>query len=276
MKSWPRIALAATVAIAVTLGITSASTAATRTAPVSPMVVPATAQDPQLQPETHFVPIAPCRIVDNRVAGGALHNGVTRAFYASGTVGFAPQGGKSGGCGIPAAASAIAASITAITPSGNGYLIGWANGAAQPKASVLDYFPEHGVTAGVTLAIRSGGGQSFNLKNQGPTVNVVVDATGYYIAQIQALIGSGGAILAGTSRIVSTSHPGTGSYYLTLDRPARQCAPVVTTFNLFRYASTGLSSSSTPNTISVYTWVLDATTHKEVASDYDFFISINC
>ena len=48
------------------------------------------------------------------------------------------------------------------------------------------------------------------------------------------------------------------------------------TYNLFRYASVGLSSSTTPNTISVSVWTLDTTTHQEVPSDFPFFLTVTC
>ena len=56
---------------------------------------------PPVHVDSTFVPIAPCRIVDTLLAGGALGNGVTRTFYVGGTTNFTAQGGKPGGCGIP-------------------------------------------------------------------------------------------------------------------------------------------------------------------------------
>ncbi|GGL88103.1 hypothetical protein GCM10011594_04640 [Nakamurella endophytica] len=232
---------------------------------------------PQAAPETVYRPLTPCRIVDTRSGGGALGAGVSRAFRVSGTTGFAPQGGKAGGCGIPSGATAIAATTVVINPAGGGYLKAYPEGAAEPNSSVLNYVKTAGaVSSGMTLSIRPLFEPALRVRNVGPAVNVAIDVQGYYIPQAQGLIGSDGTQLGGTTRIVGTSHPGTGSYYITLDRPARQCSPQVSTYNIYRYASVGLSSSTTPNTISVYLWTLDATTHRESPTDYPFFITVTC
>jgi hypothetical protein len=41
------------------------------------------------------------------LAGGKLTAGHSRAFYVRDTTGFTTQGGTSGGCGVPAAASSV-------------------------------------------------------------------------------------------------------------------------------------------------------------------------
>ena len=69
-----------------------------------------TAPVPTFQPSpagSIFVPITPCRIADTRLGGGIVTGSSTRSFYVAGTVGFAPQGGKSGGCGVPLGATAV-------------------------------------------------------------------------------------------------------------------------------------------------------------------------
>ncbi len=282
MKQILRIGMTAVAVVgALVVGLTaaSASSAPTGTPPAAPAVgrmTPAVASDPQTQPETLFRPVTPCRIVDTRLAHGALASGAVRDFYVGGTFGFAPQGGLAGGCGIPSGAVAVAAVVTAVSPQGPGYLRAWAAGSTEPNASILTYPAHTSAGSGVTLPLRSTGGTGLRLHNFGGPVQVVIDVQGFYLPQIQALIGGSGVIDAGTSRIVSTSHPSTGFYYVTLDRPARQCSPQATTFNLYRYASVGLSSSSTPNTISVFVWQLDPTTHKEVPTDYTFFLTVTC
>src|SRR5436305_7260753 len=60
--------------------------------------VAATAAAPTLgdpQSDLIFVPVAPCRIIDTRLAGGAIGANATRAFLVTGTTGFEAQGGKS-------------------------------------------------------------------------------------------------------------------------------------------------------------------------------------
>lgn len=281
MKALTRLAVTATaVAGALVLGLTLASASPSAPSPAVPAgsgrVLTAAVQLPQSQPETLFRTVAPCRVADTRVIGGALGNGTARSYVVGGTTGFAPQGGTPGGCGIPSGATAVAAVVTAVTSSGGGYFKAWPAGSAPPNSSILNYTGHAATGTGVTLALRSGGGQGVSISNNGGPAHVVIDVQGYYIPQIQALIGGGGVISAGTPRVLSVSHPGTGFYSITLDRPARECSPSAATYNLYRYASVGLSSASTPNVISVSIWNLDPTTHKATQEDYSFFLTVTC
>jgi hypothetical protein len=282
MKSIARAAVTAVaMAGALLIGLNMASASSS---PPPPPAVPAdtgrvltpTAVTPQTNPESLFRTVAPCRVVDTRIKGGALANRAARSFFVGGTYGFAPQGGLTGGCGIPAGATAVAAGVTAVTPAGGGYLKAWPAGSAEPNSSIVNY-PAHVTTgSGVTLALRGGAGQGLSIRSFGGPTQLIVDVQGYYIPQIQALIGSDASVSTGTARIVSTSHSGTGFYYITLDRPARECSPSAATYNLYRYASVGLSSSTTPNTISVSVWSLDPTSHRETPTDYPFFLTVTC
>ncbi|MCW2540743.1 MAG: hypothetical protein JWN95_2468 [Frankiales bacterium] len=295
MKSWSRIAFAAAV-IAATAGVTTASLAATSGGADTPAAYTARpasqplkaptqsgkafqnlAATPQTKPELLYVPVTPCRIVDTRKASGPIAANGLRIVNVSGTIGFAPQGGVAGGCGIPANALSFTGTLGVIAPSGSGGLKSWPNGSPEVNAAAINYFHVAGaVSSGVTLTIRPSAGQNLVLRNLGPAVHIYLDVSGYFVPHIQGLIGADGSISTGTSRIVAGSHPGTGSYYITLDRPARECSPSAATYNLYHYISVGLSSSSTPNVISVYSWVLDPTTHKEVPSDYPFFLQVSC
>jgi len=89
--------------------------------------------------ETKYVPVTPCRAVDTRRAGGPIAAGAARTFNISGTSAFPQQGGPAGGCGVPFAATAVQATFTAITTSGNGYLRAWPVGATEPSTTVLNY-----------------------------------------------------------------------------------------------------------------------------------------
>ena len=50
------------------------------------------------QADLVYTPLTPCRIIDTRVAGGAIAAGATRDFLVTGTS-FASQGGSATGCG---------------------------------------------------------------------------------------------------------------------------------------------------------------------------------
>ncbi|MET3806879.1 hypothetical protein ABIB25_003899 [Nakamurella sp. UYEF19] len=281
MKKWTQIVITATaVTTALVVGLSASSSAGAaspqQAAPTIQSPVQPAAFTPQTNPESLFKPVAPCRIVDTRLAGGSLGNGTTRTYFVGGTTGFAPQGGKSGGCGVPVGATAVAAVITAVTPVHLGYFKAYPAGTTAPNSSVLNYPAGITIGSGVTLPLKAGVGQSLTIYNfNGPT-QMIIDVQGYYIPQVQALVASDGSLLSSTPRVVSVSHPGTGIYYVTLDRPARECSPNVSTFNLYRYASVGLSSSNTPNVITVYVWYLDSTTHLENPTNYDFFLNVTC
>src|SRR6478735_2984629 len=87
--------------------------------------------------------ITPCRIVDTREGTGTGHTPIgnlqTRTYFVGGTFGFAPQGGKPGGCGIPVGATAIATTFIAVNPTNKGGLRAWPNGQPEPTANVLNY-----------------------------------------------------------------------------------------------------------------------------------------
>lgn len=96
-----------------------------------------------------FVPITPCRIIDTRVAGGAIAANTTRNFDVNATSTYAGQGGSASDCnGAGSAGSYAAAAINfiAITPSAAGYMTAFPYNASQPVASTLNY------TAGSVVA----------------------------------------------------------------------------------------------------------------------------
>lgn len=84
----------------------------------------------------HFVPVAPCRIVDTREAGRpagfgapALAGGVERSIAVS---------SASGGCGVPATAKAYSMNVTVVPKRPLGYLTIWPTGRYQPFVSTLN------------------------------------------------------------------------------------------------------------------------------------------
>jgi hypothetical protein len=87
-----------------------------------------------------YTPIAPCRVVDTRLAGGVLAAGSQRSFYVAGTLGFSGQGGNPAGCGVPLGpATAAVINFVAVNPAGAGNLRAWAQGGAVPNASIINY-----------------------------------------------------------------------------------------------------------------------------------------
>ena len=204
-----------------------------------------------------------------------MKNGKVRNFYVAGTAGFTAQGGQSGGCGVPLAATAVSVSFKAVRPTADGYLHVWPDASTEPTATALSWTKGASLGDSSTLPIVAGPGPDISARALKSNTNLTADVTGYYAPQIQALIGGDGTISSGTARVVDVVHSGTGFYYVDLDRPARQCSPSAVTYNLQRYASVGLSSSSTPNRISVSTWTLSSS-GAYVATDYSFFLQVMC
>ncbi|HEX5720829.1 MAG TPA: hypothetical protein VF179_32035 [Thermoanaerobaculia bacterium] len=136
-----------------------------------------------------FVPLAPCRIIDTRVAGGFLQPGVVRDFQVAGIFEFQPQGGTQGGCGIPPGtelpvAPAVVINFISVSPSGPGNLRAWAWGQPVPNASVLNYasVPGLAIANGVVVPI-AGTNQvpaDLHIQADASGTHVVADVTGYF------------------------------------------------------------------------------------------------
>jgi hypothetical protein len=92
-----------------------------------------------------FVPLDPCRIIDTRLSSaGKMQPNVTRDFRVVGTTGFEAQGGKAGGCGVPAGATqplaaAVMLNIVAIEAEGAGNMRAWEFNQPMPNASSINY-----------------------------------------------------------------------------------------------------------------------------------------
>ncbi len=131
-----------------------------------------------------YTSITPCRIVDTRAsgAGGAFTAGQQRTFQVSGTgSGFAAQGGTSGGCGLPADAVAVEASITAVGPAGVGYARAYPAGTSLPNATFINFTGGRSVTNTGTVPIATSASTSdLNLNVFGAGSHVVIDLQGYY------------------------------------------------------------------------------------------------
>ncbi len=90
-----------------------------------------------------FTAVTPCRIVDTRVAGGAIAANSSRAFLGlavNSGANFSSQGGSATNCNVAAVgASAIAINVTAVTPSGAGFATVYKSGESRPLAASVNY-----------------------------------------------------------------------------------------------------------------------------------------
>lgn len=234
---------------------------------------------PSVQPsaaESSYVPITPCRIVDTRTGTGTggtpIGSGQTRAYNVGGTFGFGPQGGKSGGCGIPVGATALAATMTAVNPSHGGYMRAWPNGQSEPTATLLNY-GNFSIGTGATISINSSTANALKVRNYyGPT-DLVIDVSGYYVKQLAGMIKYDGLPHTGSSRIVSSTKVGTGVYDVQFDRDVRNCAATASVYSSGKgfYASTSTFHGDDTSMVRVNVW-----TSAGAAVDESFYIHVAC
>jgi ELWxxDGT repeat protein len=116
-----------------------------------------------------FYTVSPCRLIDTRGSAPLLAN-QPRAFTIAGS------------CGIPAAAKAVAVNLTAVSPTGPGYLIAWPTGTPRPGTSNLNYSPGLNRSNNGLVQIDDEGrinvvGMTFGLDGQ---MHLVVDVMGYF------------------------------------------------------------------------------------------------
>ncbi len=274
MNRWMKVAVG--VAVVALSGSAGAAAAALHSTGASrPHVYRAAAVTPQLRPEALFVPLTACRVIYTP-GHGILTPTQVRNFYVSGNVGFRQQGGKAGGCAVPQTATAVAINFRVLSPTAAGYLTVWPDTAREPSTATLSWIKGASLGDTSTMAIVAGPGLDLSAHVHGTSAHISADVLGYYVPQIEAEIGADGTINSGTARVVSVSHAAnSGAYAITLDRPARTCSPAAVTYNVGHYASVGLSSSTTPNVISVYTWNIDGN-GSTLLNDYSFFLSVTC
>jgi hypothetical protein len=130
-----------------------------------------------------FYSVTPCRLVDTRDANGpsggpALAGGATRAFPVFGQ--FARP------CGIPSTAKAVFVNAAVVAPSGPGYITLWANNAAWPATSNLNYNAgEPALANGALVKLTYPPSDLVDPNYQiavisGANTHLVLDITGYY------------------------------------------------------------------------------------------------
>jgi len=136
-----------------------------------------------------FVPVSPCRIVDTRLAGGAIAANSMRSFLVTGSTGFEGQGGKAGGCGIPQGAmtplaAAVVINFVAVGPQGAGDLRAWAYAQPKPLAAVLNYanVPGLNIANGIVVPIAGTSDQpdDLSVSTDVSGTHLVADVTGYF------------------------------------------------------------------------------------------------
>lgn len=126
----------------------------------------------QTIPGYEFVPIAPCRVVDTRNAGGifggpALLAGQEREFPL-------PESA----CGIPANAAAYSINATVVPVAMLGFLTLWPSGVARPNVSTLNSWDGRVKANAAIVAAGSNGAISVFATDN---TNFILDINGYFL-----------------------------------------------------------------------------------------------
>ncbi|NUO77922.1 MAG: hypothetical protein HOQ32_18160 [Lysobacter sp.] len=172
-----------------------------------------------------FVPIAPCRILDTRLAGGPILANSTRDFDVASVVDYSGQGGAAGNCnGVGAVGGFAAAMINfaVVTPGSAGYITAYPYQSARPVASNVNYAGGDivGNLAVVTLDT-SAAAADMTVYSYAQT-HLVADIVGYFIAPtptplqcttVQTISTmNGSASFTGTSPVCPAGYTKMGGY----------------------------------------------------------------
>lgn len=150
-----------------------------------------------------MTPIAPCRIIDTRLAGGAFAANQIRNYDLVGPTNYATLGGNAAGCGIPGVGGtsvrtnttrALVLNIVAVGAQGPGDFRAWPTNQPEPLASVINYANVSGLNIANSIALQTcdatcntascepcpTGDLSFHADVSG--THLVVDVVGYFTA----------------------------------------------------------------------------------------------
>lgn len=129
-----------------------------------------------------YTPTQPCRIVDTRLAVGALSPNISRNFISSGSS-FAVQGGSATDCAIPADPSALVLNVTVLGATGGpGFIRVYPYGIGSDAISV-NYVAGQRISNEVIVKMTRGQPFDFSAISSFGT-HIVVDVAGYFMAPV--------------------------------------------------------------------------------------------
>lgn len=161
--------------------------------------------------------LAPCRLADTRLAGGAFAAAERRTFVVSDLSGvtIGSQGGNPSGCGVGPSPSSVEISITAVGPTGDGFGRAWPGRQALPNATFINYTSGVSVTNTGTVAVNpSLPDEQLNVQAFGAGTHLVIDVAGYHSAA------SPGRLYTPITpcRVADTRQPGAGGALIGANR----------------------------------------------------------
>ncbi|MBL8211755.1 MAG: BACON domain-containing protein [Bryobacterales bacterium] len=119
-----------------------------------------------------FVPIAPCRVADTRLAPGTFGS---PAMTANQTRDFPIP---SSSCGVPPSASAYSFNVTVVPQRTLSFLTIWPAGTARPNASTLNSFDGKIVANAAIIQAGTSGAVSIYVTD---STEVILDINGYFV-----------------------------------------------------------------------------------------------
>jgi uncharacterized delta-60 repeat protein len=133
-------------------------------------------------PDLVYAPVTPCRIVDTRLAGGAIPPGGIRSYNVWGDV--APQGGDAN-CPSPKGEPYTAhINVTAVPVSGNGNIVAYPFGSTAPNASLVNYRADaQNIANSATVKTCNNCTKDISIKSNNGTAHVIIDVLGYDFAK---------------------------------------------------------------------------------------------
>jgi uncharacterized protein YuzE len=128
-----------------------------------------------------YTPVTPCRIVDTRIAGGAIPPGGIRSYNVRGDV--ASQGGNVY-CPSPKGEPYTAHINVTVVPLGNGNIVTYPYGSTAPNASLVNYRADaQNIANSGTVKTCFNCGKDIFIKSRVGTAHVVIDVLGYDFAK---------------------------------------------------------------------------------------------
>ena len=164
-----------------------------------------------------YTPVIPCRILDTRNGTTSPYNAPMvggSAFTVTANLNnFAPQGGSSSNCGLPANFSAVAVTLTVIDPNFDAYMAASSTSDwSVLNQSVVMNFNAHRGTANSAIVPVDGSMNFYLAMPAQVTTNVIADIDGYFAPPqggYVASVGAGtGVSVTGTAACGMPSSPG--------------------------------------------------------------------